>query len=100
MHVFGTCDHKLRFSPSSVLASLLPAFRTLRSSGPKYYNNYSALSRQSPLTQLVNQTLSAIKENVFVYRAHFSINASARASDPNKDFFFNFAPQWVTEEKN
>jgi hypothetical protein len=52
------------------------------------------------LTQLVNQTLSAIKENsVSVYRAHFSIDASTRASDPNKDFFFNFAPQWVTEEK-
>jgi hypothetical protein len=44
--------------------------------------------------------MSAIKENVSVYRAHFSIDASTRASDPNKRFLFNFAPQWVTEEKN
>jgi hypothetical protein len=28
-----------------------------------------------------------------------SIDASTRARDPNNDFFFIFAPQWVTEEK-
>jgi hypothetical protein len=51
------------------------------------YKQYSVLLRQSPLTQLVNQTMSAIKENVSVYRAHFLIDASTRASDLNKDFF-------------
>jgi uncharacterized membrane protein len=68
------------------------------------HNNYSALSRQSPLTQLVNQMLSAIKENImtFLYTVLISrsIDASTRARDPNKDFIFIFPPQWVTEEKN
>jgi hypothetical protein len=47
--------------------------------------------------------LSAIKENImmFLYTVLISqsIDASTRAKDPNKYFFFIFAPQWVTEEK-